>query len=138
MEYKSLKCNAKLVAQKKGLCKNGKVQKIVDSECIRLMRPYTPMLTGVLAKSPTLNTEIGSGKIVQATPYARYLYYGKAMVSPTGSAWAKKGESKHLSGKDLNYNMKNPKAGAKWFERMKADKKSEILKTASKAVNEKS
>jgi hypothetical protein len=111
-----------------------KAQKFVDRECIERMIPYTPMKNGILFKSPMLNTEIGSGKIKQYTPYARYLYYGKLMVSPsTGSSYAKSGESKVLTDRDLNYNTtRHPKAGKMWFERMKADNKKAILKGASK------
>ena len=79
-------------------------QKFVDSECIRLMVPYTPMLNGILMKSDVLGTKIGSGEIVYQNPYARYQYYGKLMVSSiTGSAYATKGEKKVLTDVDLIY-----------------------------------
>lgn len=122
--------------QSKGLGIGGRVQKFVDSECIRLMDPYTPRITGALIKTATLGTQIGSGVIEQASPYARYLYYGKLMVSKeTGSAWAKHGESKVLTDKDLKYNKaSNPQAGKMWFERMKADHKDDILAGAKSLV----
>lgn len=50
-------------------------QEFVDSECIRRMNPDTPRLTGVLAKSATLGTTIGSGEINQIAPYSRRQYY---------------------------------------------------------------
>ncbi|MRM91179.1 hypothetical protein EAI28_22910 [Faecalicatena contorta] len=50
-------------------------QAFVDSECIRRMNPETPRRTGVLAKSATLGTVIGSGEINQIAPYARRQYY---------------------------------------------------------------
>lgn len=52
-----------------------KAQEFVDSECIRLMNPETPRRTGVLIKSATLGTVIGSGEINQIAPYARRQYY---------------------------------------------------------------
>ena len=109
-------------------------QQFVDSECIRLMRPYTPMLNGILAKSATLGTKIGSGEIHQVAPYARYQYYGMLMVSSvTGSSYAKSGESKVLTDKTLNYSQaRNAQAGKMWFERMKADHKDAILRGAAK------
>lgn len=109
-------------------------QKYVDSACIRLMDKYTPMLTGTLKKSPTLGTVIGSGKIEYASPYARYQYYGKLMVSTlTGSSYATRGEKKELTTVDLTYNTaSHPLAGAFWFERMKADHGDEILRGAAK------
>lgn len=53
----------------------GNAQEFVDSECIRRMNPETPRLTGVLVKSATLGTVIGSGEINQIAPYARRQYY---------------------------------------------------------------
>lgn len=50
-------------------------QEFVDSECIRLMRPETPFRSGILVKSATLGTTIGSGEINQIAPYARRQYY---------------------------------------------------------------
>ncbi len=116
----------------RGLQVGGTVQKFIDSECMRLMVPYTPMQSGILFKSAKLGTSIGSGEIVQQAPYARYQYYGKVMLSSrTGSAFARQGESKVITNNDLNYNKsKHPLAGAFWFERMKADKKEQILRGA--------
>ena len=121
------------IEREHGINKNGFVQKYIDSECIRLMKPYTPMLSGVLIKSATLGSTIGSGEIVQIAPYARYQYYGKLMVSSiTGSAWAKMGESKVLTDKNITYSKINPNAGPFWFERMKSDHKKAILNGARK------
>lgn len=50
-------------------------QEFVDSECIRRMKPETPRRTGVLIKSATLGTVIGSGEINQIASYARRQYY---------------------------------------------------------------
>ena len=52
-----------------------KKQAFIDQECIRRMNPETPRLSGVLVKSATLGTAIGSGEINQITPYARRQYY---------------------------------------------------------------
>ena len=110
-----------------------KAQKFVDSECIRLMKPYTPFMNGVLEKSATIGTVIGSGEIHQNAPYARYQYYGMLMVSSvTGSSFARNGESKVLTDTPLQYNtFRHPKAGKMWFERMKADHKKDILAGAA-------
>ncbi len=109
-------------------------QKFVDSECIRLMVPYTPMLNGILMKSPVLGTKIGSGHIYYLNPYGRYQYYGKLMVSSiTGSAYASMGEKKVLTGTDLNHQKsRHPQAGPFWFERMKAEKGTQILRGTAK------
>lgn len=109
------------------------VQKFIDSECIRLMVPYTPMKNGILMKTAVLETKIGSGLIYYNSPYARYQYYGKLMVSSvTGSSYAKHGESKVLTEKDLHYNtFRHANAQKMWFEAMKTDKKERILRGAA-------
>ena len=128
-----------LMLKERGLDEYGKVQRFIDSEVIRLMTPYTPNLIGTLYKSAKAVPRVGSGEIVQATPYARFQYYGKVMVSPTtGSPWALKGEKKILTNRDLVHNKsKHPMAGPFWFERMKTDKKDEILEGARKAAGAK-
>lgn len=110
------------------------VQKFVDSECIRLMVPYTPMRNGILMKTAVLGTKIGSGRIFYNSPYARFQYYGKVMVSRiTGSPWARQGESKILTEKNLTYDTSHhPKAQRMWFEVMKADKRETILRGAAR------
>ncbi len=109
-------------------------QRYVDQACIRHMDKYTPMLTGTLVRSATLGTKIGSGRIEYASPYARYQYYGKLMVSSvTGSPYAKSGEKKVLTSTDLQYNTaSHPLAGPFWFERMKADHGDAIKRGAAK------
>ena len=91
------------------------------------------MRNGVLTRSATLGTKIGSGRIVYNSPYARYQYYGKLMVSSvTGSAYAKSGESKVLTDIDLKYDTsRHSQAQRLWFEAMKADKKEQILRGAA-------
>lgn len=50
-------------------------QEFVDSECLRYMNPLAPRLTGLMIKSATLGTVIGSGSIEYLVPYARRQYY---------------------------------------------------------------
>jgi hypothetical protein len=116
-----------------------RAQAYVDQACIRHMDKYTPMLTGALKRSATIGTKIGSGKIEYASPYARYQYYGKLMVSSvTGSPYARQGEKKVLTSIDLTYNTaSHPLAGPFWFERMKADKGEEIRKGAARMAGAK-
>lgn len=52
-----------------------RAQEFIDSECLRYMNPLVPRLTGVLVKSGTLGTVIGSGNIEYVAPYARRQYY---------------------------------------------------------------
>jgi hypothetical protein len=123
------------ILEKRGIGTGRKVQKFIDTECIDKMKPYTPNLNGVLSGSATACTVIGSGKIIQFTPYARYQYYGQLMVDPitlkgsfydskTGRHWSRPGVPKILDpeGRGLSYNVsKSPQAGPHWFERMAYD-----------------
>lgn len=120
-----------------------KAQRFIDSECIRLMAPYTPRRNGVLEQSAKLGTVIGSGEIKQIAPYARYLYYGKVYgpnipIFENGELigfFSPKGKAKHPTGAKLKYDKtKHPKAGSFWFKRMKADHKDDILKGAAEIV----
>lgn len=52
-----------------------RAQEFVDSECIRYMNPLTPRLTGVMVKSVSLGTVIGSGHLEYLVPYDRRQYY---------------------------------------------------------------
>ena len=101
--------DVKKAIKKRGLNAGEKVQKVIDSEVLRRVDPYTPKREGILIKSGPLHTKLGSGKVIQKTPYARQLYYNR------------------------HYNFSGaPKRGAFWFERMKADQKTDILKVAAK------
>lgn len=66
-------------------------QSFVDQECIRKMGPETPRRTGVLIKSATIGTVIGSGEINQITPYARRQYY----EHKTQSKWFERMKNRH-------------------------------------------
>ena len=140
--------NDDLILKKRGLDPGGYGQKWLDNEVIRQMDPYTPDLNGVLKLSIRYGSVIGSGHLVQATPYARYQYYGVLYVDPftlkgsfydpkTGRHWSRPGVSKirDPAGRLLKYNQsKSFKAGSHWFDRMKADKKDQILQGYAKIV----
>lgn len=48
------------------------------------------------------------------------------MVAENGSAWAKKGEKKHYSGKDLKYHTSG--TGPKWEQLMMQRRKNDLVK----------
>lgn len=87
--------------KERGLQKGGKVQKYIDSECIRHMEKYTPMRSGDLKKSVILGSIIGSGILKYVVPYARQNYYSNAGRGNEGTA-------------------RGGLRGRLWFERMKA------------------
>ena len=88
----------------RGIEEKGRVQKYIDSEVLRLSDPYVPFIDGGLKGSGIRATTIGSGKVKYNTPYARRQYFE---------------------------NKGNGLRGKQWFERMKADRKQEILKGAA-------
>lgn len=93
--------------KKRDLDTGGKVQKFIDNECIRRMDPYTPKDIGTLIGAATSQTSIGSGKIIQQTPYAKRWYYEPANFQGA------------------------PMRGNRWFERMKSSHKDSILRSAA-------
>lgn len=102
----------KIIASR-GLEEGGKVQKYIDSECIRLMSPYTPKKDGDLIDSADKLTTIGSGEIRQGgalAPYAVKWYYTNA-----------------------NFNGA-PIRGTHWFERMKNDGGKESILNGAKKI----
>lgn len=111
-KFKSFSPSAAKILEKRGLVKFGKVQKFIDSECLKLCDPKTPKDESILIKSGKINTELGSGWIIYKTPYARRLYYHPEY---------------DFSG--------SPERGAYWFDRMKLQYKEQILKGATKIAN---
>lgn len=108
--FKKIICNAEDVIRKHHLEEQGRVQKYIDSEAIRLMEQYTPFDTGTLIKSVQVQSKIGSGKLVQRTPYARRWYYTPARFNGA------------------------PMRGNRWFEKMKINHKDDILKGAKRVA----
>lgn len=97
------------VLNRLGINEGGIVQKVIDSEVLRLNNSYIPKDTGQLIRSGQQSTEIGSGEVVYQTPYARKQYYIPM----------------EHEGQRTNY----------WFEHMKADGgKEKILNAARKAL----
>jgi len=68
----------------------------------------------MLIKSATLGTVIGSGKIKQIAPYAAWQYYRTDITRKY-----------------------DPRRGAYWFERMKTDHRTYILKGAAEKAGAK-
>lgn len=118
-----------------------KAQRFIDSKCMRLMVPYTPMRNWLLMESVKLGTVIGSGELRYLSPHARYLYYGE-IYGPNipifeGNQlvgfFSPPGRKKHPTGREMTYDVsRHPLAGKLWFERMKADHGQDILDGAAK------
>lgn len=95
-----------------------KSEHILALQMAKDTEPYVPALTKSLANRTTIKDDI----VIYPGPYARFLYNGKLMIDPnTGSAWAQKGATKVVTGKDLNISTAvHSKAQSHWFEASKA------------------
>ena len=113
----TIKPTAQLLKER-GLQKGGKVQKYIDSECIRHMDKYTPFRAGFLKRSVILGSVIGSGILKYVAPYARQNYYSNAGRGNEGTA-------------------RGGLRGRLWFERMKASCLKLILDGARKIAGAK-
>ena len=115
-----------------GMDTGGRLQQVLDQRVIDYCTdggyvPASPERT--LEFSAQLSTEIGSGKVIWNTPYARYQYYGLVMTDEAGRTWVGPGETKPvITDRPLIYDTaQNDRAGSYWFERMKADRLNDIL-----------
>ncbi len=96
------------ILKEKGLERGGAVQRAVDEAVIDLCEPYVPYDTGALKESPRTCSPPGGGQVVYGMPYARRQYY----------------ENKGDGGL----------RGARWFDRMKADRREDIVRIAGEVV----
>lgn len=87
-----------------------RAQQFVDSEVLRLSKPYVPKDSEELIRSGARETRLGSGRVVYRTPYARRWYYRPANFQGA------------------------PKRGNYWFERMKENNAKRILRGAAKIM----
>ena len=98
---------------------------ITSQQALADCNEYGPDDQDALVNSSNIHSDILHGKLVWATPYARYLYHGVLMVDPkTGSAWAREGQTKVKTSPEVQLKFdkrKNPKAGSHWCERAQAD-----------------
>lgn len=110
-----------------------KAEHAVAVQAAKDTEPYVPMLTGSLAN----RTQVKDNLIIYPGPYARYLYYGKLMVDPeTGSAWAKKGNSKVVTDRNLVFTKSvHPNAQSHWFEASKAQNLEKWKRAGERALS---
>lgn len=66
------------IFQSLGIEEQGRVQKYIDNEVLRLCSPYIPHESGTLDTSGKKNTTLGSGLVMWSTPYARRWFYEPA------------------------------------------------------------
>jgi hypothetical protein len=86
----------------------------LDTQIIKDSNFYAPEDTQTLQRSAITATDVGSGKVVWNTPYARKLYFNP----------------------EYNFSKdKNPNAQGLWFEAAKAVKKGVWKEVAQRALN---
>lgn len=114
--------SVKQILKDKGLAPDGYVQMFHTQNVLRRILKYMPYQSGMTIKVTVAQTNIRKPLIVTDTPYARFLFNGKLMVGDvTGSPWARKGETKHVVNRPLDYTKtKNPKAGPFWDRALSA------------------
>lgn len=138
------------VLRNHGLQKGGPVQKLVDSEAMQYMSDYMPRgQAGELEHMMVMATVLGSGQIDIPGPYAHYLHEGIVYVDPKyncagwisntpgkyfGQWYSRKGVIKEPTNRELTY-AGAPMRGKKWFDRMKADHRDDILQAAQALIN---
>ncbi len=114
-----------------GIQKNGPAHAFLTDTCFRYMSSFVPGgVNSHLNKS--VDKQVDKGIYQGRDP--QFLYYGKLMVDPvTRSAWARKGEKKVLTNKDLKFHT--PGTGAYWDKRMMTSKGNEVVKEVQEYVN---
>lgn len=106
-----------------GLNQDERVVKFLRDDADRLMNPYIPMDNGILRRNKSYPS---NHEIKYISPYAKYQYYGKLMLAKNGSSWAKKGEKKVLTSRNLKYHTSG--TGPKWDKLMLQRHKNDLVK----------
>ena len=119
------------ILQSKGLTISGDVQQFHTQNVLRRIVKYMPYRTGATIKIMQAQSPVKLPYINLATPYARYLHKGKVMVNAAtgngppviphvGPRW-RRGTQLKATDRPLKYTTtKNPEAGPRWGERLKA------------------
>lgn len=128
----SVKLKLKPVSQiekRLGIDPGGDVQRFHTQNVLRRIVKFMPYRTGATIKLTIAQTDINKPFIVTDTPYAKYLYYGKAMA---GRA------PKTVTNRDLVYTKtKNPQAGPFWDRALVASEGAVIRRELQAYINRK-
>ena len=108
-----------------GLEDRGRIQQFMGKKVADNLKKYVSYNSGT--QSDLTNPINGGKQVIINVPYARFQAGGKVMVGVySHSPWAKRGERKVVTSKDLTYQGGGLR-GSHPFERMKADKRDSIL-----------
>lgn len=106
-----------------GLDQDGRAIRFLRDDADRLMNPFVPTQNGMLRRNKTYPS---NHEIKYISPYAKYQYYRKLMLAKNGSSWAKKGEKKVLTSRNLKYHTSG--TGPKWDKLMLQRHKNDLVK----------
>mgnify|MGYP001092835409 CR=1 FL=1 len=106
-----------------GLNQDGRAVKFLRDDADRLMNPYIPMDNGMLRRNKTYPS---NHEIKYISSYSKVQYYGKLMLTKNGSSWAKKGEKKVVTNRNLKYHTSG--TGPKWDKLMMQRNKNTLIK----------
>jgi len=118
-------------------------ESVVANQVLKDTRPFVPALTMSLNN----RSYVQGNMVIYPGPYARYLYYGKAMknavtgkgpmyIPEVGYRWPK-GATLIPTDRNLVFTTSvHPQAQAHWFEASKAQNMEKWEKVAEKAVKE--
>lgn len=106
-----------------GLNQDGRAVKFLRDDADRLMNPYIPMDNGMLRRNKAYPS---NHEIKYISPYAKYQYYGKLMLTKNGASWAKLGEKKVVTNRSLKYHTSG--TGPKWDKLMLQRNKNTLTK----------
>lgn len=107
------------------------------NEAKRLMEHYVPADNLVLAENVNVYIEDDTGIVHYLSPYAHYQYEGELYVSSvTGSAWARNGEYKVPTGKELDHQTyRHPLATSEWDKAMLTARKGDLTEAYQNYLN---
>lgn len=118
-------------ATAKRILSNNKVGKFTAQTWERYFAKLAPKGNGNMIQ----NTTIKPFEVTYNSPSAHYLWNGKLMVSPSGSSWAKLGETKHYVNQNLVFSKEmNPNACSHWEEQTARVYKKQIAGEVSKFI----
>lgn len=106
-----------------GLNQDGRAVKFLRDDTDRLMNPYIPMDNRMLRRNKTYPS---NHEIKYISSYSKVQYYGKLMLTKNGSSWAKKGEKKVVTNRNLKYHTSG--TGPKWDKLMMQRNKNTLIK----------
>ena len=127
------------IKKDKGLDPGGDVQIFHTQNVLHRILRYMPYDSGMTIKVTIAQTNVRRPLIITNTPYARFLYHGKLMVSDvTGSPWARKGETKHVVDTPLVYtHTRNAEAGPYWDRALIAAEGAKLVSDLQKYLRRK-